>query len=126
MDWKVCRRKRSWPNLRYYPGIYSFLITVNRFEASPRLRNRLEACVLCRRRTELVCVCVRVYVRCHSIEAVTTELAYSVDIVEHYMLTLSPSLPAVRENRGQNTSGKFCETCGLLQFKVSGLYTSLM
>lgn len=21
MSWKVCGRKRSWPNLRYYPGI---------------------------------------------------------------------------------------------------------
>jgi hypothetical protein len=21
MNWKYCRRKRSWPNLRYYPGI---------------------------------------------------------------------------------------------------------
>jgi hypothetical protein len=22
VNWKVCGRTRSWPNLRYYPGIY--------------------------------------------------------------------------------------------------------
>jgi hypothetical protein len=31
MDWKVYRWKRSWPNLRYCLGIYSFLIIVNIF-----------------------------------------------------------------------------------------------
>jgi hypothetical protein len=24
MNWKGCRRKRSWPNLRYYSGIYLY------------------------------------------------------------------------------------------------------